>query len=1145
MKFRFQIWIAILVATAWPVVAQSTFGAIVGDVKDAAGATMVSARVELTNTGERAQRSTMTNSQGTYQFLNLKPGNYEIKVTATGFQTTVLQELALQARQTLRVDVELTVGQLEQTVEVKESVGVIATETATVAATLGSEKVETLPANFRASRTTSPYSLITTLPGVQSDNSGNYSIQGGLPSQSQSSIDGISSQHVRDNRPLTNIFPSVESIAEIKVQGVGNQAEYGGLGDITTVSKSGTNAFHGALFWYHQNRALDAKAYGATTKPFKVANNFGYSFGGPVWIPKIYNGHNKTFFFTAYEDLRYPQGATIQNQVPTQALRNGDFTRENVTVKDPLTGQPFPGNVIPAGRISPVAKRFLDLFPLPNVGDTTVSRAANYVDNRDNTTKSRQFDIRGDHYITSTMSGFVRYSQKNQPLTSPNALLIPSTTSTQGNRSLFGAHNWAINAHLQNEFRIGFTAQDESQNFGFDGLGFAKSLGLTGLPTPLFNGLPNVSIDQFTGLGVGRQQGQNLYRTIQFNNNTTWVVGRHNIKAGVDVRWLRSKTTLGFIGADNFGNFDFGGAFTGSGFGDFLLGLPSQTSYGNVTSDNDGRSRQYAAYVQDSWKVTRKLTLELGVRWEYIPPFRDESGNIGNFDRTVAKTGRVIYPSSPQAAKLLAPGLLLSVNACPGTPNLPAPGPGLAGVPCTPFITAKEAGLDEGLRNTYPYQFYPRFGFAYRPFANDRTVVRGGFGIYNMPITGGVFYSLTGTAQTDVRTFTNLNAQGRPTFQWPATNPGGSGVTADAYGNAYFGTANAIEFIPPYAMQWHISMDRDLGFNTGLRVSYIASRSVHLPYAPNLNQLPYSTTYALLQPLQARPFPYWGRIESRDVGAIANYQSLQVEVNRRFSNGLTFQGAYTFAKNLADNAGPNDTNFPGETGGGRILDSNNRAGGYGNVSGTRRHRFISTAYYDLPVGRGRKFAPGMSRWADAVVGGWRISSILLLQTGPYLTPSFGSGVGDPSGTGSGLYRTQRPDRIGDYVPANQNRDTWVNRNAFVCPGRVPGSSTQYNCRVGLNPASDPAPIGRFGNAGFGIIQGPGTINLSMSLGKSFAITERVRFKIDGSFTNLPNHVNLADPVLNLTNSAFGRITSARGAEFGGSRTGQVSARLEF
>ena len=1124
--------------------AQSTFGSIVGNVKDPSGSAVAGAVVTIVNLAENTSKQVLTDRDGAYEALNLKPSNYSVKVSHPGFQAAAMNDVGLLARQTVRVDMGLQVGAVEQSVTVEASAGVVASETNTVASSYGAERILSLPTNLRASGSTSPYFIVQTLPGVQADNDGYLSIQGGLPNQSESTIDGISAQSVRSNRPLQEIFPSTENIAEMKVQGVGNNAEYGAAGDITTITKSGGNAFHGSGAWYGQNAELDAKQWGSLSKPEKQVNNFSFAAGGPVLIPKVYNGKDRTFFYSDYEQLRYPRTSVTQNWVPTEAMKKGDFTNEPGVLLDPTTGKVNTSRIIPATSFSPIANKLMSTFwPAANNGNLNVSHDNNFVTNKASDINSKQFDVRGDHYLTSKQSIFARFSLKNQNELSPNNLLLPTTSNARNDRSLVASYNYAISAHVLNEFRFGYTNESPNSDFSYDGKAFEKSLSFNGLPNTPFNGLPNITFNDPTGMEVGRVQNSDTYRTYQANNNTTWTVGRHQIKFGVDVRWLRTKTGLGFIGADNFGNFNFTGAFSKNQFADFLYGMPSDTSYGNVQMDNDGRARQYHAYVQDSFRVSQKLTLEFGVRWDWQPPFTDQAGNIGNFDRTIPRTGAVIYPSSAQAAALLAPGLELSVNACPGTPNLPGPGPGIDGVPCTPFKTAKAAGLPEGLKKDYKYNFAPRLGFAYRPFTNANTVVRGGFGTFWAPVLGAAFYSLTGTSGTDVRTFNNIGTDGNPVFTWPNTHTGGSGVSASDYGTAYFGTANATDFKNPNMYQWNLSIDRNIGFNTGLRVTYIGEHSINLGFSPNLNQSAYSTTFFALQPLTSRPFPYWGRVESRDSGGVSSYNALQVEANRRYKDGLVFTASYTFAKNMNDIGGPNPRGFGGETGNGRIMDSLNRSENRANDYGTRHQRLVATAVYELPFGKGKTYMSHANLLVDALFGGWRLSNILLLQTGPYMTPFFNGG--DPSGTGSGFYRTQRPDRVGSGTLSNPTVSNWVDRSAFVCPGQVAGSADQFNCNIGVNPASDMAPIGRFGNSGIGIVTGPGTVNLSTGLGKTFSIAERLKIKIEGSFTNVLNHTNYADPSLNLTSRSFGSITSERGAEFGGHRTGQVGARIEF
>jgi hypothetical protein len=1112
-----------------------------GSVKDNSGAIVPKATVRLTDTDENTSRETTTNGNGDYEFVNTKAGHYKLEVSSAGFQPYTATELQLVARQTLRIDVSLQVGQVSSTVEVKALAGVITTDTPTIQSNLDGNALLTLPGNVRGGGgSTSPYALIATLPGVQPDDNGNFSIQGGIQSMSQFSVDGISISNVGGNGPLTEAFPSLESIAEIKVQGVGNPAEFAEVGDVTTISKSGTNEIHGDLFWYHQNRALNATEFGQQEKPQLVGNDFGATMGGPVLIPKLYNGKNKTFFFGTYEGFRFPRGSTIQDEVPTQALRSGDFSGTDVTIIDPTTGKPFPNNQIPSSRISSVAQGFLTLYPLPNAGDQNSVHAANYIANRDKSLHSDQYDVRIDHYLTSSMSLFGRWTWKSIGNAGPQDLLVPSENFTDKYKMLVVSWNWNLRPNLINEFRFGFTLNSTSQVLPFDGAKFTNSLGLVGVgPTFPFNGLPDLNITGYTGLNTDRGSSVGQNNTYQWNNNTTWTVGRHTMKFGFDIRKIKSVSALGFLGGDNYGQYNFSGAFTGDPFADFLLGIPHDTAIDSVTHDNFGLSMQYGIFAQDAFRVNSRLTLEYGLRWEYHPGYTDQFGNIGNFDPSVAKSGRVVYPNGAEST--LAQGFLQSFNACPEFNS--TTGPSANGAPCTPVFDASHAHLPQGLR-TAPTRIVPRFGFAFRPFSNEKTVLRGGFGMYDTPSMGSIYYALTGTLQSATFTFNNLDANGGPIFEWPNIRTGGSGISVSPYGTAYFGTANDIHWKEPYTMQWNFSIDRDLGFNTGLRVSYIGQGTRDLVWAPNLNQSYYSTQYFATQPLSSRPFPNWGVVNDRAVGANMNYHSGQIEISHRFHHGLTFNSTYTFAKNLANNQGPRPQgSFAGENAGGRTMDLYNRGAEYGPVWGTRRNRWLTTAVYELPFGKGRHFMSNASRLADAVLGGWRLSNIFLVQGGPFETPYFSDG--DPSGTGSGVIgRPQHPDRVGKGSVSNPTANQWLDPTAFVCPA-TPGWTIGQACTIGDNPGSDLAPIGRFGNAGLGVVTGPGSVNLSTALGKSFAITERLKIKIEGSFTNLFNHVNLADPVLAIDNSSYGQITSARGSDFGGYRTGQISARIEF
>jgi hypothetical protein len=611
---------------------------------------------------------------------------------------------------------------------------------------------------------------------------------------------------------------------------------------------------------------------------------------------------------------------------------------------------------------------------------------------------------------------------------------------------------------------------------------------------------------------------------------------------------MQSITTLGSYGLNNVSVFAFTGQVTGallanSGaaqFADYLAGAPVETQYYTLIPQNDGRSIYYGGFAQDQWNIRPNLTVSYGLRYEFHPAYHDANGAIGNFDPSTPGTGSVIYPAGHQ--NLLDPSFLATFDGC---------GYGPSSTPyaqCTPVLSNSEAHLPSSLRHSQKDRILPRFGLAWRPFNDDKTAVRAGFGVYNTTLLGSIFFAMTDSLQAATLSFQNSMTPNGLAYMWPQTSPG-TGLATPVYGSSSFNTADKIDWKDPYSMQWNVSIDHQFQGNIGARISYIAMTTDDLVWTPDLNAMSYSsTTPALQRPLTDRPFPNWGAINSHLPGAQANYESLQMEVNHRTRSGFTFDSAYTWAKNLADNVGTGASGFQSENGGNSSQSTylHSPKIDYGDVNGTRRHRWINTGVYELPFGRGRKFAADANRLEDAIVGGWQLSSIFLWQTGPYLTPYIPASDADPSGTGSGiLYGSdQRPDVVGKIRPAHQNRNQWVNPQAFACPsnsGYTTSSFAGNACGVGVTSN----PIGRFGNASIGDIEGPGTANWSAGASKRIAITERVQLRSEVTFTNVLNHTNLSDPLLDITNPNFGKITSARGSDFGGNRTGQISMRLEF
>lgn len=1175
---RTMIFLLFLFGSGFTARSQSVLGSIQGTVHDSSGAVISNATIHLHRTETNTDRDIRTDAAGNYTVLNVDAGRYNITAGATGFASNASTGISLLARQQLRFDIVLNVSSGNETVTVNASdAGTINTESSQISAALSPRDVLALPANYRGAGSTSPLNVIQTLPGVQPD-SGTYppqpsaspnpsikfSLQGGLPSQSETTIDGISAQDVTANNILGDAFPSAESIAEIRVDAVGNNAQYGQPGEITTVTKAGTNTPHGSVFWYFQNSGFDAIPFGydKTTKPKKVANDFGGSFGGPVVLPHLYNGHDRTFFFATYEGLRYPQSRGVQYLVPTTRMKAGDFSQETATLTNPFTGGIYPGAKLSA--VNAASAPFLVLFPDPNVAPNEsvaaarASRGYNYVGTRRNDINSNQYDLRGDQTFGQRASAFARYTHKSIDQTLPNQLAIPDGTAFARYNIFATSVNTTLTPNLANEFRFGFTLEENGNSNPLNGTALTNQANFNGVARTFpFNGVPYFGFDYLTAVG-SRLNSTQRSRIFQYVDNVTWQRGRHTVVLGADLRHIVAITPLSFAPSDNYGNFAFhqSSSFTGQEFADFLIGTPELSQTDNITHDNNGSANAYAVYGQDTWKATPNLNLTFGLRYELHPAFTTNNGVLGNFDPSVPKSGRIVY-NAGQAANLSVQELA-NVNACstPGIANPYANNAMQNGAPCTPVVTNTQAGLPAGLRQTNKLRFEPRFGFAYRPFGNDRTALRGGVGYYNITTTGALFYALTGTVGANLQSFYNSQTATGPAFSFPNVSPAGNTFTP-AFGSVVFYSAVDIPWHDPYSLQTNLSVDHDFGHGFALRASYIGLKTWHLVWQTENNVLPYSTTTpATSQPRTAFPFPNFASIPNRSTSAQAIYHAGQVELSHRFGNGFSLNSAYTFAKNLADNQGTYGTatgiqSFVDEQGGYNGTYTYDRHLDYGNVTGTRRHRSITSGVFELPVGRGKHYGSGMNRISDAAIGGWQISTILLLQSGPFLTAYIPSGTADPSGTGSGTlyFAQQRPDRVANGNSTHRTRANWFNNNAFACPGSTGFASLQNGqCTVGgINASGAPvsAPIGRFGTEAVGDLTGPGTVSLSAGLSKSFLIVEGVRLRTEGTFTNILNHTNLADPNLDTTSTSFGVITQARGSDFGGNRTGQVSMKLEF
>jgi hypothetical protein len=713
-------------------------------------------------------------------------------------------------------------------------------------------------------------------------------------------------------------------------------------------------------------------------------------------------------------------------------------------------------------------------YPRQNQSTGAAIDAPNFVVNAPGDFTVDGVDGRLDFVLSDAQKVFGRLTIKNVDDRSPGGT---DWNMTQGDhfrrtevRQVAGSHSWVRGVFL-NELRGGWssTVEQDSYTNASKGADLVASAGLTGLPgPPVTGGFPHIEFADGSFISTGGVKPFDiLSRVVQATNTSTWLAGRHTVKAGVDVQYVEYRDQISFFDGEELGRYVFDGTFSGHAFADFLLGLPHFTGCILPAPDVNPFSTYYAVFAQDTWRPSPRVTVDLGLRYDLRPPMADRSNQLGNFDPEFPG-GRVIV--SDAAGMALVPDLVRR------------------SVPNTPFVTASEAGLPTTLRRTDKNNLSPRVGFAWRPREDGRTVIRGGFGLYTVPLLGSVNYSMVATVTAAAVNFANSLSQ---SFMFPNVSSAASARGALPPGTLDFRRANQIDMRDPRTMQWSVTFERELRWNLGARVSYVGSSTDDLIWSPDLNQVRSNTAgYAAVQ--HTRPFTDWNVVTTRANDPRSQYHALGLALNKRLSDGLTFDGSYTLARHRSDAGGAVPTAFAAENGA-TALDLFRGDADYGNVAFTRRHRVVGTFLYELPFGRGRRLAGGIGRGLDALVGGWDVTGVLLLQSGPFLTPFFSNG--DPSGTGTtsrGFTATQRPDRAGDGTLPDPTAERYFDRDAFV------------------RPADN---IGRFGDAGVGTLEGPGTRVFSMTVGKGFATGGATRLRAEVAFSNLFNVENWDIPKL--------------------------------
>jgi hypothetical protein len=1145
----------LLALPAAPGFAQSTFGEILGTVHDSSGAVVEGAQVTLTNTGTTATRTLVTDASGSYAFKNIDVATYTLTFTAPGFEKESLPAIGLTARETRRMDATLKAGAESQTVVVTEDTSpVITTDVSNLAETKAGDELVELPVAIysRSTGSTSPISTLTTEAGVQTDDSGNLAVDGTTAALLSVTIDGISSVGVEYSGPVNEMFPSFNSIEEIRVSESNNSAEFGGVADITTVSKAGTNHFHGGAFENNENTVYNSNNGFALSKPKIIMNDFGGTLGGPVRIPRLFNGSDNTFFFISFEGLRLPRETPIVLSVPSMDMRSGNLTSylagQGVTaIYEPDGVTPLNPASVPVSQIS--ANLLQVLMPTPNLGSAD-SYANNYQINFPSPISSNQGDVRLDRTLSSRQTIFARFSYKNRQVTTAPSAACTFTYCAEAGSPLQGAyntpeidegmtfaHNFIFSSKLLNEFRGGYNAQHTSETQSYS---TSAILNQTGISVPQtdteWSEAPQVLINGFMSTGAGNpgvQRGQ----IIQALDNVSWSPGKHAFKFGGDFKRLSDHD-------DNvFGNYRSGwyvfdgssdvGAAIGDPYTAFLLGDPDYTEVSSTNNPTmNGVGYAYATFAQDDWKVTPRLTLNVGLRYELHPPLKEQHYNTATFD-----PGYSASVGGQQVSGAVVVSNAQAVSA--GSSAL------LSAIAPTPLLTAAQAGVPEDLRYTDKTDWGPRIGFAWQPYRDGKTVLRGGWGRFietplGFALVSGwaVHASYVGTYNQD---YESDGVTPLLTFANPFNNAAGSGA-----GTAGFYYAFPIRYHDPSVQQWNLTLEQDCGHSIGARFSYTASHGQNLEAMVDLNQVqPNPYGYFNTQPGPAstaacvtdggtyvddhRPYPCWSVIQSVTNEAESNYNSATVEVSRHSGKSLTFDASYTFTRDLSNAGGATPNAFA--VAGGSFLTNRFHPGlDYGNVIYDRRHRFLVTYLYDLPFGKGQPWLNSGSV-LNRFVGDWQLAGVTIMQSGPFLTP-YEDSV-DPANTNILTTVGQaRPDELRNVSLYASRRTTtqWLNPNAF------PYLNLQTAAGNG---------IGRFGNAPVGGVVGPGTDNYSLSLMKNLAITEKSKFQFGLEAANVFNHRNYEPPNMQVDSSGFGSITALQTAEGAGPRSLELSGRITF
>ena len=1141
-----------LLAVALGTVSAQTGGQITGEVSDQSGASIPEATVTVTNNSTNVARTTTTNSAGLYSFPALTPGLYQIKVAASGFQTSVTNSIELQVQQTARIDFTLKVGEATQTLEVSANAAVLNTENTTVGTVIEEARIQELPLNGR-----SFFSLVALSPNVTygfvpaaqaagrlggTRGSLTIAVSGGRSTWENFTLDGITNTDIDFNTYI--LQPSVDALQEFKVQSGIYPAEFGrAAGQVNVSTKPGTNEYHGTLSEFLRNDKFDARSYDFTSatrsasnpspgkSPYRQ-NQYGYTLGGPISIPKLFNGKNRLFFMSNFEGFNSRLTTTSLGTVLTNQMRTGDFsailpafaladaTTRSGTYPN-ITQSTFPNNQIPASRLSKGSLVLLKWMPSPNQPAAAGLPFRNYQFGLKTPVDKNTMTQRVDFNESAKSQWFGRFSWNEES----TLAVLPTLGLNDGNTLYTKASQWV----LSNVRTLSPTKVNEAR-FGYNGLfnnitqqlaGVEDVSGQIGVPVKVTDknswGVPNISLAQnLTSFGNPTSspfQINNKY--YQFVDSFSWVLGKHSLRMGGEYR-INQFPQLG----NEFprGQFLFNGQFTNTitptgattatqsgGYtgADFLLGTPNNSIIAVALASADFRNHEWAAYFDDTWRLSPRLTVTMGLRWEVMQPLFDKAGNQVNvqLNQSLPNVANVSdlskHPVYVRAGSgTFYDGVQFRYAPYWATPNIGALP--IGGLP--PLQTVRDGRLGDRLINTNHRNYAPRLGIAWSP--TDRWSIRAGVGIfYSEESKNSVFDFNRGLGgRTGQLTPTSF---GQPTFTYtnfidtsalPVTVP--IGLTWG--GNSHLPTSSMIQYM--------LNIQRTLAKSTVLETGYVGSKSRHLYYLVNQNQ---GILDAKLPAVQRLPYPEWGAsgIQWLNADGVGSYNALSAKLTNKLGTNLNALLSYTWSKsidatsNIRGTVGstfsPQDARCPVRC---------EKAPSDFNIP----HRFVASVLYTLPFGKGQQFL-NHGGVVNQMLGNWQLGTITTLQSG-------------------GTVNTSSWDSGGTNFVSNATRLNCI-------PGVNPVLSGN-NQNGWFNPAAFSNPVAAtFGNCGRNTLRGPWTGNQDVSVIKLFPISERRNVEFRMEMFNAPNHVELtAGGQLSWNNgsnpaaaTSFGKLTGLSAA----------------